>query len=687
MNKSKTKLIFSFQKDSIYFGSLLLAIGFLSYGLFANQLGFYWDDWPNILIALKGENSIYYDLFAPDRPLNSLIYQLTFPFLGFKPIYWQIFAIFLRWASGIALWRLVLEISPTRKLEAAGIALLLIIYPSFEQQNISLVYSQHFITLTIFLISLLLMVKSVRQKTGNRYLSIVSFVLMGIHLFTVEYFLSLELLRPLIIYLVILGERNLLAERISKTVKLWIPYLLGLIGFIFWRFYFLAFSGDQNTLRIFNSLRDNPIITSLELFQNIVQGFFHIVLTNWYSTFYVGLINFFDLSSLASLAIGVLAASLAAKYLIPLAKMENENSNKNNILWEKVAILIGAFGVILGILPALLTGREIIGGQFSDRFTLPAVLGASILWIGIGKIALKNHRYQVLFIAILVGLATGSQFREANNKRWVTENENRMFWQLYWRSGEIIPNTPIIGSLSLVGDLSGVSASSALNLLFSSSLENGRVDYWYFGTSDQFKNNIDELYLGSVLQGELKGDYRYLSFEGQSTDSIVVFYPSNTQCVWILTELDRSNEFVSPTFRSLARLSSLERMTLQENTSGQINNHIFGPEPSHGWCYFYQKIAAAQQLKDWELVLEIWEEASNMDFHSNHPAEMIPIIQAQLNLKKIEDAVIMSINEYKRDHAMASLLCKIWEPTILEYELNQKNDSILIELFEIVKCN
>lgn len=686
MNKSKIKLMFSFQKDSIFFGSLLLAVGFLSYGLFVNQLGFYWDDWPNVLIALKGENSILYDLFAPDRPLNSLIYQLSFPFLGFKPVYWQIFAILLRWASGIILWKLVLEISPTRKLEAAGIALLLIIYPSFKQQNISLVYSQHFFSLSVFLLSLLLLVKSIRRK-GNRYLSIASFALMGIHLFTVEYFLSLELLRPLIIYLVIPGERNLLAERISKTIKFWIPYLLGLIGFIFWRFYFLAFSGDQNTLSIFSSLRDDPIITSLELFQNIVQGFFHVVLTNWYSTFYVGLINFFDPSSLASLAIGVLAGSLVAKYLILLGKTEKENSNNMNISWGKAAILIGVFGVILGILPALLTGREIIGGQFSDRFTFPAILGASILWIGIGKIALKNHRYQVLFVAILIGLATGSQLREANNKRWVTENENRMFWQLYWRSGEIVPKTPIIGSLSLVGDLSRVSASSALNLLFSTSLENGMVDYWYFGTSDQFKKNIEELYLGSVLKGEMEGDYRFLSFEGKSTDSIVVFYPSNTQCVWILTELDRSNQFVTPTFRSLARLSSIERMTLQENTSGQINNDIFGPEPSHGWCYYYQKIAAAQQLKDWDLVLELWKEASNMGFHSNHPAEMIPIIQAQLNLKKIEDAVLMSITEYKRDPAMESLLCKIWEPTILEYELSHKNDSIFIELFERVKCN
>jgi hypothetical protein len=55
---------------------------------------------------------------------------------------------------------------------------------------------------------------------------------------------------------------------------------------------------------------------------------------------------------------------------------------------------------------------------------------------------------------------------------------------------------------------------------------------------------------------------------------------------------------------------------------------VFGDEPEHGWCYYYQKADLARQRRDWDGVLALLDEALEQGHYPNDPLEWMPFVQA-----------------------------------------------------------
>src|SRR5512146_2470081 len=77
----------------------LLFLCLPAYGPLIPRLGFYWDDFPMNWIATTMGGAGLARYFSTNRPVWGLIYEVTTPFLGSRPIAWQIFAILLRWGN------------------------------------------------------------------------------------------------------------------------------------------------------------------------------------------------------------------------------------------------------------------------------------------------------------------------------------------------------------------------------------------------------------------------------------------------------------------------------------------------------------------------------------------------------------------------------------------------------------
>jgi hypothetical protein len=54
----------------------------------------------------------------------------------------------------------------------------------------------------------------------------------------------------------------------------------------------------------------------------------------------------------------------------------------------------------------------------------------------------------------------------------------------------------------------------------------------------------------------------------------------------------------------------------------------FGAEPSHGWCYFYQKAALARQMGNWQEAARLGDEALALGFSAGDKIEWMPFLQA-----------------------------------------------------------
>ena len=55
---------------------------------------------------------------------------------------------------------------------------------------------------------------------------------------------------------------------------------------------------------------------------------------------------------------------------------------------------------------------------------------------------------------------------------------------------------------------------------------------------------------------------------------------------------------------------------------------IFGEEPAHDWCYYYEKADLALQKGDFAEVLRLGEEAEQNGYHPDDKIEWLPFILA-----------------------------------------------------------
>jgi hypothetical protein len=84
---------------------LLFAIVTLfAYGLLLPLTGFYWDDWPFAWMAEFQGPAEFFPAFSGVRPFLSPIFFVTTSLIPPIPIFWQIFALVIRFASGLAAW-------------------------------------------------------------------------------------------------------------------------------------------------------------------------------------------------------------------------------------------------------------------------------------------------------------------------------------------------------------------------------------------------------------------------------------------------------------------------------------------------------------------------------------------------------------------------------------------------------
>ncbi|HEY3477200.1 MAG TPA: hypothetical protein VGK56_21470, partial [Anaerolineales bacterium] len=55
---------------------------------------------------------------------------------------------------------------------------------------------------------------------------------------------------------------------------------------------------------------------------------------------------------------------------------------------------------------------------------------------------------------------------------------------------------------------------------------------------------------------------------------------------------------------------------------------VFGPEPPHEWCYYYEKADLARQRGDWEEVVRLGDEAIQAKLAPQDDIEWMPFLQA-----------------------------------------------------------
>jgi hypothetical protein len=84
---------------------------------------------------------------------------------------------------------------------------------------------------------------------------------------------------------------------------------------------------------------------------------------------------------------------------------------------------------------------------------------------------------------------------------------------------------------------------------------------------------------------------------------------------------------------------------------------IFGPEPEHGWCYYYQKASLARQTGDWQEIARLYDETLKLNLEVADKSEIIPFFEALVNLGRYDDAETLYHKQIKGNSEMRFSVC------------------------------
>jgi len=645
----------------------LLGVVILSYGLWIPWFGLFGNDVPYLW---------YYHLLGPwgpgefasvDRPISALLYAVSTFLFGETVWLYHVFLLILRWLSGVLLWWLMGLVWPDRKREAALAAFLFVVYPGFRQNPVSLEFILHIFVLDMFLLSTgLMLLAALRVQPGPwwRYrgagLLVLASTLLAGNLFFLEYFIGLEILRPIFLWIILRREGLRGRQLWQRLMLVWMPVLLMVAAFLFWRVVIFSFPTYKPVL--LDRLREDPL--------SALAGLVQIAAKDTWTAFGAAWLQTLRLpegrrSLLLALALGGAAAALVILLWWRSSKTVSPPAAAH---WGVTLLGIGGLAMLAGGSIFWLTNIPVSLDFPWDRSTLSFMLGASLAVTGVLEMVL-NSRARPGFAALLVALAVMMHFTNAREYRAEWRKLQDFFWQLTWRAPGLEPGTLALFDVIPLNRYSDTDLSAMLNWTYAPNLHQRQIPYKFFDLTLR----LDTEYTG--LPGLEKGlpvthNHRGVQFS-TTTDSLLVVHYDPPDCLKVFSPYDAALPGLSNNLARTLPLSNLD--LIFTSAAPAVPPAQLGTEPAHGWCYSYQKAGLALQQGDPAAAAALGDEALASGLSPEDPAEWLPFIEAYLVSDQPEKARALS-DEVRKDSRLQPALCATIRRTNTPGSVDLSND-------------
>ena len=439
-------------------------ITILAYGLLVPYTGFYWDDWPFAWSARFLGPADFNPSFAPFRPFLGPIFYLTTTLVPPVPLYWQIFALIIRFVLGISAWWTFKQVWINRPRLALIAALFMLVFPGYSQHWVAFTHiNQELIPFLFYLLSFGYTFKALRAEKPAAYTTI-ALLLQLCGIFPTEYFFGIEGLRFLLLFSVLEGN---LIQRLMRTLKIWWPYLSIWILNAVWLIYYYKFGAYASY-----TITATQSLSVLTFLQDSLDAI-------WKAGFYVW-IQIFNLTfdsptapaSLLTFGLILLSFAFLAPYL---RRAIGETREESGIALP--LILVGIPGILLGRLPSLAAGLPLTLQSSYDRFMISMMIGGSLLLLGVIELLVRNVRIKTYVFAIIIALGIGQQFFNANIFRRDWEDQRNIYWQMAWRMPALKPNTIILTHQMPIDYETDASFTAPINWMYAPNYTRSNLPY------------------------------------------------------------------------------------------------------------------------------------------------------------------------------------------------------------------
>ena len=500
-----------------FYPIVLLFVGLAAYGIIFTRPGFYWDDWGKVYLYYTNnpEVSLHY---SPSRPFTVWVYLFLFTFTKMTPIVWQFLELIVRWLGILFIYYTLNAIWPNRVWQNRWVGVLMFVFPGFLSMPVSVAFSDQLTVFLCFASSLFLTVQAIKNRKFFWLWMPIAVVLGVLQMFLIEYFVLLEFIRPLIIWFTLRFQQVEKKNALRKTLLYWLPFVLGLAVFLWFRLIYIpsVLTSNPNSADLLNTILKSPISGLKTLVGMAFQDTVRLLTSVWAGT--LAFDKFIILNSkIAMIAwpTGIVTAVLVGLYLRRSTRDENAHEHRSIVQM----LVLGSVAFLAGASPVWATGRFIVAGKWSDRFTLGPMLGAVILFVTILDWLFRTRNQKHWLFAILLASSISLQVINSNNYRLDWANQQNLYWQLSWRIPHLKPGTAIIGSGTFTDKSSFYEGGFIVNLLFSNRLgvkaEYDYFDIWHLPPSS-YKPNLP-------LDDKLQGSY----FKGNTSQAIGMYFNIN----------------------------------------------------------------------------------------------------------------------------------------------------------------
>lgn len=618
-------------RESFFLILSLFIIGGAAYLLFVNKIGLYNDDWYLIYDYHTQGIQFFSTVFSGDRPERAYLLGAMFAIFGDNILGFHLVNYVFRVLASVFLYFNLCLVWEKNKPFNFLIAVLFLIYPGFLSQFQPMDFLEKTTSLLFCMVSIFLSLLNIKRH----YPRIIQVLIYMFSLFLgwsylgfVEYFISFEIIRYYFIACLILNSNKKSFKESVKNISLNIaPYLLVAIGFLFWRFFIFHNERDATNLDLqIGFFINSPILTGFRWLKNVLIGMVNVIFSVWivpiYQTVFHGDLRLRDVFMVIGISIFVTTFIYFCFRLMQRKGVIAFTLSDNN--YSKQLLLGGFLISFLGTLPVIIANREIDFNQ--SRYTLGASIGGLLLLIYfLSKV--KDNRVLLSLILTLFTFSIATQLGNELNKVDQTNSLRDFWWQVSWRAPEIQPGTMLIAEYSNYDTVEGYVVWGPANLIYYHDIEIQNPISIQLSAALLDTDTINRI-TGNASAYSV--DNRGIHVDVDFGNILLMTQSSDNACVRIFDgSIPEFSTADSSDIRIVAPYSSIETL-IPTAENPIVPTSIFGEEPEHGWCYYYQRASLARQTHDWEQVITLMDEALERGYYPNDRIEWMPLLQAYI---------------------------------------------------------
>jgi hypothetical protein len=639
-----------------YYVPLLFLISALAYLPNISHFGYFRDDWYLMYSANAIGSDVFQNIYAIDRPMRAFVMSAMYSVFGINPVYYNISAYILRVLGALAfLWTLQL-LWPRQRSIAIFASILFLVYPGFLSTPNGIDYQAQQLGLFLAHLSVAFSVKAVLSTRRAHQVALwsLSVLLTWIYLGLVEYFFGLEFFRLAVIGALAGRQPGInIWQWIKDAFLRWLPFAAGSLGFAVWRFF--LFDSERKATDLCAQLRlffDSPLLTGIGWTTTLLKDVFEILLLSWG----VPLANLWDISLRVRemLFAGILVA-LSILVVLVILKFEKDEQveEAGHVLWETEAFWLGLTCAAAGFVPVILSNRNADFYGLS-RYMLASSSGAVIvLMVFIHQLRWRNVRSVILCLLVGISVLT----HHLNGIQWARSSAamQDFWWQVSWRIPRLEPGTTLVVNYSHTSVEEDYFVWGPANFIYyPQSMDAHRV-----------RPALSALVLNRASLVLIQTSARPMTLNRRSIltnidygNILILTQPTSASCVQVIDgEFPVLSEVEQYDISLVAGASDPKNIILntQSPPPPQI---VFGSEPEHDWCFYYQTASLAYQRGDWDTVVNLGQKARRMGFSAGDAVEWMPFLQAATLLGD-RDEIMLLAPKIKKSEFLALQACRV----------------------------